>query len=626
MKTFTSYFLSISFTFIFIVGCASKQNIFKRTPASQSPDAKEIVSERLTLLSKALVAEDLVMQCEEASNNALSQKQNWARFQYSPGDQNIFLELSGNPNPITISLKNAEAPTTSSWLEGQKRKNKTLISLLEHHNGFTISNPNCKSSGEKFNIFLNYIETDGSGLLGSRNPFANLDMSIISEKPSATSSCSNQEKSSCSCTNYAGSSTRKIRCSVYYNPFKNVSTGFRSVALEKAYQELYALTAKKKESLSKEKPLFQSGAEVAIEKIRSSQIFKYQLDSSYHPENVHDAFMVSLPELTEETVLSIAQVSAQYVRKVSESAVYAGLLFNEDFDSHFVPHLIKALKINTNWSFYRFDMNSLTSARVDGWLIYDKNTREVLVVSHKINFTLWNEYLKNRSKNTSAKETKPLDPCETGNESSLIWENKPSRNSGGAGACFWKNNPYFPTIDLSLQATWQKAFQEFLAGNEISLNTSFKSPGVCYDRDGIPLSSDLGLTKRSPVYIVKNKEKVALYSHQILKMTNHDIWAPGDEACQAKEEIFRNGAIYASEEAKKRNISFEVEKNYFDSYPEQCFSHYKGAFKSNVIGSFDFFLRKTPIGIMMLWPRPNLNLDSLESVPLLCIFPSQAVE
>jgi hypothetical protein len=601
-----------------------------------SSDLKPIASV-LTDVQNRINAGDMVLRCKESQTGVfLPQTPTWSTFRYVGDDSVVAYESSLSPEPFVISLKAAY-------------EQNALHEFAYGNVGFGGTEVACGKDGLKTFKQLIFSEKSGAGVLGSDRPMAEFTFIQTVRQLAVTSKCEASARLTCGCQDddYLARTERQVRCGLYANPYRPVSQ-FKSPSLDSIANSLTALTEEKlkaqkveEDEIAKKSP----GASVSFSSIRNARILKYKMLETARPTKPSDLISASIPFFAGDLSLGLGGVSVRYEKQPSSAVLYAGLLFNDQFDSTFVANVQQMLASNANLNFYYFHILSSAKISHDGWLIYDASTGDILVSIVELHIGLYKELdhyaqMQQRAEACQAGKTckpqvvRPAEMCSgksvTADEVTFAKKAviKPGHSELDFGACYLKNNPdvsLLPTKDQS--AKWKTVFDAFMAGDELSREFNFDAPGVCYDLDGIPRThplAQLGATKRAPIYILKRDHKVVVYSHQVLQNITYGIWPYGDDACFEKEGIYMRGAQTTM--ALSTDADYASTKRSFTRYGDKCFTQYEAQFYFDDAGPTKFFLRKTPLGVVLVWPRPEDPLTHLENVPLLCVFPMQGLE
>lgn len=531
-----------------------------------------------------------------------------------------------------LSLGNFTVNDTISLSLNSTDKNNQMATLPASQSGFVAQNSSCESKS-KLRVDFTYIEKKGSGILGTDSPLGTIRVEKSKRDLSLSSACSSQDISDCSCTDseYLLRDIVRLECGIYNNPYSEVKGAFTSPTLEQIYNTLSTVSLAERASVN-------SGPD-DFAKLQDGALLKFHIINAIGKGLSPSILWNSIPYFTQQSTLNSVSTQLFSEENPTEAMIYAGLLFNDSFDSQAVKSMILLLKKNDNLKFYHFmASSSVAEHSVQGWLVVDTTTGELFVARHIKSYLLERELIFKKTKSVPLSGLMPginksdresLVPSKNGAciGTEVFSSNTTLQAKGDLSKCFLKNNPRAHSLNGSDSIEWDDVLKAFVKGSELSIDSSFESPGVCYDLDGIPHNirvGELGETKRAPNYIVKVGSKVALYSHQVLERIGHGIWPIGEAACNEKEMIYEKGAKATFSWAKADD--FKTEAVNIKAYPNQCFTYYQGALNYSTQGVTHFFLRKTNMGIVMLWPRPSLAIDRLDDLSLMCIFPSQAIK
>lgn len=573
------------------------------------------VAQILENIQNKIDRNELVLSCKSEISGAL-RKSTLVKMIYSNDRQSLKLETDDSANVLLLSLTDAQ-------------QQNEIHQLSYGQSGFTVQNNTCEQEHKrKVRLYFSYIEQKGSGILGSNSPLARLEMEKTTRELSTSSLCSQTQLASCACTNndYIARETTIIECGVYWNPFNKVSDSLKSESLEKIFNSL--------SKTNEDEQYSRDGHNFAIN--------KYQILNSKDRTLNASLFWNSIPLLTGESTLNSLSTLLNPEIKPTPEMISSVLLLNADKNHQSVEDALRTIQSNPQLVFYFFDAHSsIADHTLYGWILMDKSTGEILVARRTISHLFESEPTKNKSSSAEKDQktfslnsnsepvTQPRDEmsaCPGASIKFLPLSQQPQA-IGSMSACFFKNNPNNQSVNRSGPIFWDHVLNSFLKGTELSINTEFESPGVCYELDGIPhhtQTTELGESKRAPYYIVKRGNKVALYSHQVLTRTNHGVWPNSQMACQEKENIYRDGSEATFSWSKKEFLGTEALT--FEAHQNQCFTHYTGAIHHGTHGFARFFLRQTPFGIVMVWPRPTISLTRLDGLSTLCIFPKPALK
>lgn len=599
-------------TAILGVGCAQWMKTSQRGVANSSDSSDDYtrVSERLQNIQQQVADGKLVLSCESRLGKmALKEGGRSTLFTFDSKAKVVRFSVNGLREDFVISLDERLGAQISTGAE------------YSGHGGFTVSKSGC-IDGHKNDTVLYYVVEGGPGIIGSKSPLAELRISQT-RRETLGKSCSAAAAKNCECgtdSEYVNRETTSLSCELYSSPFSKISEEFVSRDLEDLHKIFFNAKSFAKQNIGEEA-------------FDSSDIQKLQVDPKFKKTMTTAMLWSSVPTLAKENVFSTLFVRLSYEENPSE------IMFNPHFAESAVRTAVSYLKKNPSLKFYQFGLDDFRGehkAMVNGWIIADTMTGEILVANHTLNLTLMNEiYLKKAPEETTKSDSE--------HESTSFRKGKRSSSGGScqgqdvrfssAGEvppCWKKNNASFekkvsPNGDISENlATWFDVHSEFINGSELNANSRFEAPGVCYDLDGDPKDSssvavEMGATKRTPIYIIKDGLTVSLYTEQVLQKTKHGIWPPGQKYCEGKELQYRKAAHNIM--TKIRFTGYGVETMEFPDYPRQCFMHYRGFVDLAVSqGPTHLFLRQTDRGIVMLWPRPQDPLVNLEHTQLMCVF------
>lgn len=605
---------------ILSVGCAHWMKTTQRDIANSNDpgDGYVKVSEHLQGIRQEIADGKQVLSCRSRlGRTALEEGVRSTIFSFDPKSKEVRFSVNNLKEDFVISLDEKLGAEISTGAE------------YSGHGGFTASNSECVN-GHKKDTIMYYVVQNGPGIIGSKSPLADLSITQT-RRETLQRICSDEAIKNCECgadSGYVERETISLSCELYASPFSPVSGQFSSNDL----QELYKIFFEAKQFSKKN-----DGEEI----FDSSDIQKLQVDGRFLKTMTTSMLWSSVPTLAKEEVLSTLFVRLSYEKKASE------IMFNPSFSESAVRTAVSYLEKNSSLKFYQFGLDDFRGehkAQVNGWLIADTITGEILVANRTQNLTLMKEiYLKKPLEKTANVGPSPnfspttgartrnrtrVESCEGQDVSYLPPENVPN--------CWEKNNASFVkkgfTNDVTVNklATWFDVHSEFINGSELNANTHFEAPGVCYDLDGNPKNSDnvaveMGATKRTPIYMIKDGLNVSLYTHQVLQKTNHGIWPPGKKYCEGKELEYKRAAHNIL--TKIRFTGYSAESIELTDYPQQCFTHYRGFVDLAVNqGPTHLLLRQTDRGIVMLWPRPQDPLVNLEHTQVMCVFSKKALK